>query len=911
MLYLAAGASAQIPSPTGNLYGRALDAQGNSLIGVTVTLTGPGAALRATTDANGDFRFLSLSPSEYFVMLEHTGFETTRRDVTVALGDAVLSLVMRVAGIEETVTVTSGAAGLDNREIETGATYGRKELESIPTTRDPWAVLRQVPGVLVDQMNVGGVNPGQSSVTGKGAPPEQTSYNIDGVAISLGGVLPIFVDFDSLTNIEVTTGGSDLSIATPGVTVNLVTRRGTNQFMASARGFYIGDTGWDYGVEAGGPLWKDRFWLWGAFAHNDFPGTTRFNFAGEPVETQQTFEHWNVKLNAQLAPSNALTLSSTHFERSFLGFMFRSEQSAESIWKNGRPGLSVRLEDSQVLSSRLFASFYLAYVTATSTHTPVGGVDEQADQDQEGIWRHSNTTRQVVDDQRQAGLNASAFLDTGNLQHELKIGAGYRRARLDTMSTWPGDLLVGYGREDEASITRRQDVATLVNLYDVFLGDTIKAGNLTLNVGARLDNQQGKNLPSAVPANPIFPELLPAVQYPGDSGYPITWRMVQPRIGATYGLGVGRTLLRASYARFADQLDSGGVISLNAFPDIAELVYPWNDANGNGRVEPAEIDFSEPPGHNWVDPEDPASFAQINQISETLEPPMTDEIIVGVERQIASELWGSLAYTYRSIRNLEFAPLIGTTRASYRYFGNATGTAVDEETRFVLNFDEPYYGLMECPDPCEGHLIQNRPDARQTYSGVELQLLKSLSHGWMARVSFAYNDWQQQIGPGAIVDPNDEAPGTNASGGYAGALNAHWQFNVSGMVVLPLGIAASANVFGRQGFPTPYSVEVLTNDPYLTVPHIQIGQPTRYRTPNVYEVDLQLSRVFPIGSSITVTPQFACFNLLDSRTVLTREGSVGSYDAAREPAFEPSCCFNGVTEELGPRAFRGGVRVSF
>jgi len=912
LLFVTAAASAQVPSPTGNIYGTARDTQGSSLAGAAVTLTGPGAPSRASTDVNGDFHFLSLSPGDYSVVVEKAGFEPARADVTVALGGVVLSLVMQVVGIEEAVTVTGNAVLLDNRAIETGATYGRKELEDIPTTRDPWAVLRQVPGVLVNVMNVGSVSQSQPNVTGKGAPPEQTSYNLDGVAISLGGVSPIFFDFDALSDIEVTTGGSDLSLATPGVTVNLVTRRGTNELLGSARGFYTSGAGWDYGLEAGGPLWKDRLWLWGAFAHNNFPSTTILNHADEPLESQQTFEHWNGKLNSQLSSSNALTVSYTHFERDFLGFQSGRDRSEESNWNNVRPGQSFRLEDSQVLSSRLFASFYLAYVKAISTSLPVGGIEEQAVQDLDEVWRHSYRTRRFSDDQRQAGVNASAFFDTGDLRHEVKFGFGYRQARQDSTQSWPGDLLVGWEAFREAGITRSQDVATRTNLYDVFLGDTIQGGNLTVNFGARFDYQQGKNLPSAVPANPVVPELLPAVVYPGDTGYPITWRMVQPRVGATYALGENRTLLRASYARFTDQLDIGPIIAINAFPDTAELYYVWVDANGNGRVEPREIARSLPTGSAGVDPNNPASSVPINQISRSLEPPMTDEIIVGIERQFTSELSGSLAYTYRKIRNLEFAPLIGTTRASYQYFGNATGTATDPETGFVLNFDEPYYGLMECPDPCEGHLIQNRPDASQRYSGVELQILKSLSHGWMARVSFAYNDWQQQIGPGAIINPNDETPGTNVSGGYAGSLNAHWQFNVSGMVELPFGIAASANVFGRQGFPTPYFVEVWTNDPFDSAAAIQIGQPTQYRTPNVYEVDLQLSKTFAIGSELTVTPQFACFNLLDSRTVLARDGFVGTYDAAQETPFDPNLDgFNVAYEFLGPRAFRGGLRVNF
>ena len=165
---------------------------------------------------------------------------------------------------------------------------------------------------------------------------------------------------------------------------------------------------------------------------------------------------------------------------------------------------------------------------------------------------------------------------------------------------------------------------------------------------------------------------------------------------------------------------------------------------------------------------------QINQIAADYKTPTTDEIIVGVERQFTPDLSGSLAYTYRSLPKPRFTPLIGTTRASYQYVGNATGTAVDPATGFVLNFSEPYYALTECPDPASARVLENRQDASETYSGFELQLLKSFSHGWMARVSFGYNDWQQHIGRARSSIRTTMPPGTNASGPVvAGNINAH------------------------------------------------------------------------------------------------------------------------------------------
>ncbi len=106
------------------------------------------------------------------------------------------------------------------------------------------------------------------------------------------------------------------------------------------------------------------------------------------------------------------------------------------------------------------------------------------------------------------------------------------------------------------------------------------------------------------------------------------------------------------------------------------------------------------------------------------------------------------------------------------------------------------------------------------------------------RAGFAYNDWQQHVGPGAILNPNNLAGGMNASGAVvdvANNINSTWQFNVSGMVQLPLGIEASANFYGRQGYPILYGVQVITHDPVPNLfenPFIQIGPVGAYRLPD-------------------------------------------------------------------------------
>ena len=108
------------------------------------------------------------------------------------------------------------------------------DLEKTPTVRDPWAVLASAPGVLTDRINVGGNESGQqSSYTGPGSGGDQAIWSIDGMVItdmSATGGSPTYYDFDSFQEMQVTTGGSDASIATGGVVLNMVTKRGGNEW---------------------------------------------------------------------------------------------------------------------------------------------------------------------------------------------------------------------------------------------------------------------------------------------------------------------------------------------------------------------------------------------------------------------------------------------------------------------------------------------------------------------------------------------------------------------------------------------------------------------------------------------------------------------------------------------------------
>src|SRR5437764_12446036 len=81
---------------TGNIYGKVQAKDGSVLPGVTVTLTGVGAPQTTVSDAQGNFRFLNLSPGTYTIKSELAGYGTaTRAGITVRVAqNADVSMTM-------------------------------------------------------------------------------------------------------------------------------------------------------------------------------------------------------------------------------------------------------------------------------------------------------------------------------------------------------------------------------------------------------------------------------------------------------------------------------------------------------------------------------------------------------------------------------------------------------------------------------------------------------------------------------------------------------------------------------------------------------------------------------------------------------------------------------------------------
>src|SRR6187401_1701777 len=232
----------------GSITGTVTDEQKAVLPGVTVTIQGSDRTLNAVTDETGKFRFLNQPPGAYTVTFELAGFAQIKHEgVVVAVGrDADISVTLKLATVAESITVTGESPIVDTKVTGTATNFTTDELTKIPTSRDPFALMRTVPGVLVDRVNVGGNETGQqSNFATKGTRPQDAVWTLDGVAITdmaLTGTSPTYFNYDNFDAIHVTTAGQPITQQTGGAGLNFVVKRGTNMVHGGVRGYFDNDS---------------------------------------------------------------------------------------------------------------------------------------------------------------------------------------------------------------------------------------------------------------------------------------------------------------------------------------------------------------------------------------------------------------------------------------------------------------------------------------------------------------------------------------------------------------------------------------------------------------------------------------------------------------------------------------------
>ncbi len=970
-------ARAQFGGSTGGIAGRVADEQGGALPGVSVTIKGPGAPQTVYTNARGEFHVINLAPGDYSVSLALQGFAAVEREnVAVTLGrDTELALSMKLSAVAATVTVSGEVPVISTRKVESSTAITSDELKSIPTARDPWVVLQSIPGVEIDRVNVAGSESGQqSSFVSKGS--TYATFTLDGVNLtdmSIVGVNPGgsagYYDFDSFQEMQVVSGGADASIQGSGAHLSMVTKRGTNDVHGSARVFAAdhhfqsdntpeGLTGvasgnhinsiQDYGAELGGPIWKDHMWLWGAYGRDQINLVTA---AGTNDNT--TLENFNSKLNWQIVPSNSADVWYQRSDKLKQGRNGGPTRPQETSWNQTTPQNTWKVSDNQVFGSSAFLTLQYNGLNGNFTLDPQGDPNRQTFLDEGGVWHNTYESFSGPRPQRQVKTDVSFFFNTGSAGHELKSGFGYLKSGTRSTSMWPGTSgfsfngsgpLAGqtYGDLFDcngpcAAITRQSNLSIQNKYMSAYLQDTVTFDRLTLNLGVRWDQQYGNNNPTTILGNPT-PEfaaagILPTVNYPG-ANRPFTWTDWQPRAGLTYALGANRsTVVRASYARYAEALGTNTTGQINPTNSVAYLYYPWNDANHDNLVEPGEVDISDPShplSSRNIDPANQGAAVSANTFAPGFHAPRTWEVIGGIDHEILPAFAVGVAYTHRVFTGQLYRSPTGVTSADYVPAGTVSGTLPAAFGGGA--YSAPWYELgcsqqNPVPDGCvpPGYTWTSRSGYDQTFDGIDLTLTKRLSNKWMLRGNFSYDMHKQHnTSSAACVDPTNTVPGQSADTGnptssYTGEscadgtfvatrsagsgakdsvfLNSKWQFNVNGMYQLPLDFSVAASLYGRQGYPMVPFVRVVGDDGYVRDVVAATTDAIRYG--DVFELDMRLEKLIHISSTSNVTLSADCFNVTNDGTILQRFNRLDRSNTGN------------VKEIQSPRIFRFGARVSF
>ncbi|MBW3670851.1 MAG: carboxypeptidase regulatory-like domain-containing protein [Acidobacteria bacterium] len=1027
MVMLALAVSGFAQGQSGNIFGTVVDADGAVLPGVTVTKSGIGATQVFVTDTNGQFRFLNLSPGEYTLTAELAGFgSVVRTGVQVNIGRNTNVTLPLTPALEQTITVTAETPLLDVRRTGTGATVTEVELEEVPSARDPWVILQQAPGVLMDRINVGGNESGQQSqFISKGVDSFQAVYSVDGVnttdMIATGGS-SAYYDFGSFEEIQITTGGTDPRIMTPGAQINLVTKRGTNAFNGSAR-YFLTDGDWqedasipeearapadcespsqcpqalgapneieevtEWGAEFGGPIIRDRLWLWGAYAENDI-GLLVAQPPGQDVRFTDTtlLETLNAKLNAQITANNSAVGTWTNNEKVKLGRNVAPNRPPETAWNQSGfgPEGTWKIEDTHIFSPNFFVTGMYSEVNGGFQLQPDSGLDcrerdcafnapAAATLDiRSGVWRNTFGGFSGLRPQEQVRLDASTFFDTGALNHEMRFGFGYREASNTSTWFWPQDQTIldfsgivdpefqGFGI---TWFSMSYNPNYEFDYTDFYVGDTILWDDLTLQVGVRYDDQgvswgDVTGRPSGMPnEHQVIPELLPALTIPGESIPEWSDEKISPRIGATYALGDdNRTLLRAAYNEYVGQMGSNstGVTALQ--PYYRTATFYTLDANGDDIITRDEILFDPDDPRNafgggggligWsgFDPSNPGQIeAGTLRLGEGVDLPETQEIILGVERELLPEFVVGVNYTHRDFDNFLWTREEKTqgmgdfyTPDDYVLDENNTALGVWNDDNTVCLSDcgfavgtlpdgttyrQPVYTLAPGIDRPTFSVLMNRPGYEQSYDGIELSLVKRMSNRWMARANVSLMDWTQEVDPNAFDnagDPTNRREGYGCSsadcevvagsGTISGAkgnvwINSRWSYVLTGVYQIPvIETNLGVNINGREGYPLLYGHTVRVSDrTEKTV--LAVDDATQERLDDIFQVDMRISKDFNFGG-VGLQIGADVFNLTNEQTIMQRSSDLvrrGSEIAAA----------NRITELQSPRIWRVGARINF
>jgi hypothetical protein len=764
-----------VGATTGAINGRVVDPSDAVLPGVTVTISAPQmqGEQTAVTNADGNYRFPGIPPGTYRVSYELPGFaQVVREGIRVTLGfTATLNVTLQVSTLQETVTVTGVTPVVDVSSTKTSTNYDYKELASIPSARDMWAILAESPAVTMARIVVGGSAAGtQSGYRTYDARGDQNRVMIDGLVTTEGtGAIGVYVDYGAFEEVTAGTAGHGADMGQPGVQTQMMIKSGGNQYRGSVYGDYqnsdlqstnitdeqvsrgIRDKEvnrmkvyYDFNADAGGYVTKDKIWWYGSFREFD----TEINEPRFPVRAHQTkLRHFSGKTTFSLPGNNkvigslmrTLKIQPTRLDATRITSPINP---TEGSTQNQRHWAWVyKAEWNKVLNDSMFTEVRGGQFGYNWPLVPNANATGPRIQDlTTSVVTGPNLHRQQNRRRNQVLGSLSYFKEGLAGSHDFKFGGEVFHETFfeEFFPTSYGNQTISYKRNGAASEVELFDPgaieATLMT-YSFYANDTWRINNrLTMTPGLRFDR---------------FINSLPEQSHPAGrfSATPITfaavddlvsWNLFGPRIGITYDLsGNGRTVLKFNYGQY--WWNPSNDISSAANPNRSPWWrrYAWADSNGNGFFDEGEQ------GNLLATQGGVASTV----VDPNLEDTYTREISTWFERELAANFGVRTGFVMRQIRNQRanfdanrpFSAF--NVPATFADPGpdNRVGTADDGAPISGFNLESSRLGLPSLTT------VANQPNAHGDYYTWEVSGNRRMSGRWSLRASFTHT-WNNDHG---------------------------------------------------------------------------------------------------------------------------------------------------------------------
>ena len=233
----------------GAVHGTVFDATHSYIPNAQLTLTNPSTGIHRelTTETNGGYDFEELSPGEYTLRAEATGFAvTTVKQIVVNVGASVtIDITMPLKTQSQTVEVTATTGALvDTSTAGVTQLVNSESVENLPFPGRDYRDLAQLtPSVQVVPGLRGGIRMGgqQSDYSGLVIDGADETDNYFGENFGSLETKNLTVPLESVQEFQVVTNGfaPEFGRATGGL-LNVVTKSGTNSLHGEAHEYYRG-----------------------------------------------------------------------------------------------------------------------------------------------------------------------------------------------------------------------------------------------------------------------------------------------------------------------------------------------------------------------------------------------------------------------------------------------------------------------------------------------------------------------------------------------------------------------------------------------------------------------------------------------------------------------------------------------